>query len=385
MQTRWIVLIGVVTARVAFAFQLQTVAVIAPGLMHSFGFDAVAIGILTGLFMLPGLVFAIPSGMLSQKIGERPFLIGCLVALTAGGAVCAIADSYWALWAGRLISGFGAIGINVAMSKIVIDWFADKELNTAMALFLTGFPAGIALALVSLGYWATPEGWPIAFFVAAGFSFLALILFVLTYRPATGTGVQETVKVRLSLGEFGMVCVSGLMWAFYNAGFIIVVSFVPLYLVGEGLSAGVAASLVGVGMWIALIAGPFGGVIADRLNQPNLLISASVLIWGFGALLVMPLSNSIPLLAMLFAGFQSGAEIRDHILSAEDPVQVDLPHLAGIGASHVLPFPLAVLGRELDVEQLLRSLAALGVRSGDGPAELRRQRRRREKNRRRDA
>ena len=137
MQTRWIVLIGVVTARVAFAFQLQTVAVIAPGLMQSFGFDAVAIGILTGLFMLPGLVFAVPSGMLSQKIGERPFLIGCLVALTAGGAVCAIADGYWTLWAGRLISGFGAIGINVAMSKIVIDWFADKELNTAMALFLT--------------------------------------------------------------------------------------------------------------------------------------------------------------------------------------------------------------------------------------------------------
>ena len=94
--------------------------------------------------------------------------------MTFGGLLCGLAESYWTLWLGRLISGFGAIGINVAMSKIVIDWFAGKEINTAMAVFLSGFPVGIALALISLGHLATPDGWALAFHATSAFSFVAL-------------------------------------------------------------------------------------------------------------------------------------------------------------------------------------------------------------------
>ncbi len=301
MPTRWIVLSGLVVARLAFAFQLQSVAVVAPGLMQDLTLDPVAIGTLAGLFMLPGLILAIPGGMLSQKIGERRFLISCLLAMTLGGAICGLAESYWVLWFGRLISGFGAIGMNVAMSKIVIDWFAGKEIATAMALFLTGFPGGIALALVSLGYFATVNSWPLAFFATAAFSFLALIVFVLTYRQAPQSDVTGASTSKLSTAELGMVSLSGLIWALYNAAYMIVVSFVPLYLISQGLSAGTAASLVGIGLWIAIVAGPLGGYLVDRLGRPNMIISAGVLFWGFGLLLVIPWSTSIPLLVALFA------------------------------------------------------------------------------------
>src|SRR5262245_16803353 len=138
MPTRWIVLTGLVVARVAFAYQFQSIAVVAPGIVSKFGLDALSVGTLVGLYMIPGLLLAIPGGVFSQWVGERRFLIGCLALMVAGGLVCAFASGYWLIWSGRLLSGIGAIGMNVVMAKIVIDWFQGKEIATAMALFLTG-------------------------------------------------------------------------------------------------------------------------------------------------------------------------------------------------------------------------------------------------------
>ncbi len=68
---------------------------------------------------------------------------------------------------------------------------------TATALYLTGFPVGFALALVSLGHLATAEAWRIAFFVAAALAFAALVLFATTYRPAktADNGPQSGTKL----------------------------------------------------------------------------------------------------------------------------------------------------------------------------------------------
>jgi MFS family permease len=297
MATRWIVLAGLVVARVAFAYQFQSLAVVAPGFMGEFGLDALSVGTLVGLYMLPGLFLAIPGGVLSQWVGERRFLTGCLAAMVAGGLICGFASGYWSIFVGRLLSGLGAIGLNVVMAKIVIDWFQDKEIATAMALFLTGYPAGIGLALVTLGTLATTEGWSHAFLITGALGFVALIIFAATYRPAQDKTEISTPALKPSMGEVGMVCVAGAIWALYNAAYIIVVSFVPLFLHSAGMASATAASLVGIGLWVAIVAAPIGGVLADRSRKANLLIVAGVLIWGLGLTLVIPWADS-PLLLL---------------------------------------------------------------------------------------
>lgn len=301
MATRWIVLAGLIFARIAFAFQLQSVAVIAPGLMDGLALDVLSIGTLVGLFMLPGLFLAIPGAMLGQRFGERRFLAACLAAMTLGGAICGYAEDYHWLWIGRLISGFGAVGLNVVMSKIVIDWFAGKEIATAMALFLVGFPIGIGLALVTLGNLATADAWPAAFLATAGFSLSALVVFVATYRPADAAASSVESVLSPSWGELGMVSLAGMIWAIYNAAYMVTLSFAPLYLISTGMAPAQAASLMGIGVWVSILAVPLGGVISDRFGRPNLIIVAGALIWGLGLLLIIPWSNSLTLLVILFA------------------------------------------------------------------------------------
>ena len=299
MATRWAVLTGLVLARIAFAFQFQSLAVVAPGFVDEFALDTLSVGTLVGLYMIPGLFLAIPGGMISQWLGERRFLVGCLALIVAGGVTCGFADGYWSIWVGRLLSGVGAIGMNVVMAKIVIDWFQDKEISTAMALFLTGYPAGIALALVTLGTLATPKGWSYAFLTTGALGLVALVTFAASYRPAQGRAIASVAAVRPSRGEIGMVCLAGTIWGLYNAAYITVVSFVPLFLHSTGMTPAAAASVVGIGMWVAIVAGPLGGIVADRLGSPTLLIVACVLIWGLGLTLVIPLAGSLYLLIAL--------------------------------------------------------------------------------------
>jgi predicted MFS family arabinose efflux permease len=190
--------------------------------------------------------------------------------------------------------------MNVVMAKIVIDWFHDKEISTAMALFLTGYPAGIAIALVTLGTLATPVGWPQAFLITAVLAFIALIVFAASYRPPQ---VQVAISrtSRPSAGEIGMVCLAGAIWALFNAAYTISISFVPLFLHSTGMAPALAASVVGVGLWVGIIAGPLGGMISDRLGRPTLFVATCVLIWGLGFTLVIPWADSLPLLLALVA------------------------------------------------------------------------------------
>jgi len=301
MATRWLLLAGLVLSRIAFAFQFQALAVVAPGFASQFSLDGLAVGTLVGLYMIPGLFLAIPGGVLSQWVGERRFLIACLALMAAGGLICGFAAGYWSLWAGRLASGVGAIGMNVVMAKIVIDWFQDKEISTAMAVFLTGYPTGIAIALVTLGTLATPRGWRHAFLITAVLAFAALIVFVASYRPAHVREAGSRTEARPSAGEVGMVCLAGAIWALYNAAYIVAVSFVPLFLHSTGMAPALAASVVGIGLWASILAGPLGGLASDRLSRPTLLIATCVLIWGLGFTLVIPWANSLPLLLVLVA------------------------------------------------------------------------------------
>jgi MFS family permease len=301
MATRWVVLTGLVVARIAFAFQFQTLAVVAPGFVDQFALDALAVGMLVGLYMMPGLLLAIPGGALSQWVGERRFVIGCLALMAGGGVACGLADGYWSLWVARLASGVGGIGMNVGMAKIVVDWFHGHEIATAMALFLTGYPAGIAIALVTLGPLATPTSWPQAFLTTALLVLVALFVFAASYRPAPEHVVNPAVALRPSAGEIGMVCLAGTIWALYNAAYIIFVSFVPLFLHSTGMAPASAASVVGIGLWVAIVAAPVGGMVSDRLRRPTPLIVACVLIWGLGFTLVISWADSIPRLLALVA------------------------------------------------------------------------------------
>ena len=75
MDERWRVLAVLTTARTAMGFQLQTVGSVAPALREALSIDDAGIGFLIGLFLLPGIAFALPSGMIGNRFGDKRIVL----------------------------------------------------------------------------------------------------------------------------------------------------------------------------------------------------------------------------------------------------------------------------------------------------------------------
>ena len=107
MAERWRVLLVLCIARVAMGFQFQSIGATAGPLQQQFGIDLAYVGWLVGLYMLPGLVLALPSGLLGARFGERRAALLGLAMMVAGGAARARAQTPPGGIAGPNVCGLG--------------------------------------------------------------------------------------------------------------------------------------------------------------------------------------------------------------------------------------------------------------------------------------
>ena len=151
MTSRWQALALLFSVRMAMAFQFQAIAALSPLIMRDFNTDIADIGLLIGLYLSPGIVLAFPGGAIGKRFGDKPAVLFGLVLMICGGTFVALSSDWSVQIGGRLVAGIGGVILNVLMSKMVTDWFAGREIATAMGIFVNSWPVGIALALVEIG------------------------------------------------------------------------------------------------------------------------------------------------------------------------------------------------------------------------------------------
>ncbi len=299
---RWPILAILFVARMAMAVQFQTVGSTAPFLHESFAIDFTQVGTLIGLYMLPGIFIALPGGVLGQRFGSKRMVLLGLLMMAAGGALMGVASSFAVLAAGRLISGVGAVLINVLLTKMVVDWFGGREIVTAMAIFIASWPLGLALGLMLYTPLAQAFSWGTVMQAAALFSLLSAVLVALRYRDPPGLAETPRAELRLNLGarEWLAVSCAGFVWMIYNVGYIALISFLPGFFGGHGLSPAQAASVVSFLGWTLIPSVPLAGYLAERLGRPNLFLVGGFAISGLAAA-ALPFASA-PLFAFRAAG-----------------------------------------------------------------------------------
>ena len=270
-QNRWFILALLFLARTAMALQFQSVGSVGPILVDSLGIEYAAVGTLIGFYMLPGVLIALPGGMLGERFGDKRVVVAGLAMMVAGGLLMGIGQSFLALACGRLISGTGAVLMNVLLTKMVTDWFAGREIATAMALLVTSWPLGIALGLLGFAPLAAWLGWPAVMVLAALVCAPCLLGIAAFYRAAPGSGKPARARLELNLTarEWLLVSLAGFVWATYNVGYIVLVSFLPGYFTGHGYGLAQANAVVSWLGWALMFFVPVGGYLADRLGRPT--------------------------------------------------------------------------------------------------------------------
>src|ERR1700681_1864204 len=179
------------------AFQFQSVGAVAPLLGHDFGVGLADIGILIGLYFTPGIALALPGGAIGQRFGDKATVLVALLLMLAGGLAMALSAAWSVQIAGRLVAGAGGVLLNVQMTKMVADWFAGKEIATAMAIFVNSWPAGIALSLLTLPSIGTAYGVSVVYFAVAALIGFGLVLLAATYQPPSNSMTAGAASARL--------------------------------------------------------------------------------------------------------------------------------------------------------------------------------------------
>jgi MFS family permease len=303
--SRWTILAVLFTARISVAITFQSVAAILPFLVADLGLTYTQAGTLIGLFMLPGVLLAIPAGWLGARFGDKRVALFGLAAMIAGSVIVAMATTFAEAAVGRMVCGSGAIVLNVLLAKMTTDWFAGREIATAMGILVSSWPIGLALAMAAFGWWATIAGWPAVLHAAAAVSALGLALIALTYSQPPGAATAAPGPA-FSIGRRGLelALLAGLVWGTFNASTIIFISFVPTFLIAGGWTAASANGTASLVVWLCTPLVLLGGHVADRTGRGDLLIAGTTLVTGL-LMAAMPLVPA-PLLILILVGLVWG-------------------------------------------------------------------------------
>jgi MFS family permease len=341
LRNRWGILAVLFVVRLTMAFQFQSVGSVAPLLGREFGVGLADIGILIGLYFTPGIALALPGGAIGQRFGDKKTVVAALLLMLIGGLAMALSASWSVQVAGRLIAGGGGVLMNVLLTKMVADWFAGKEIATAMAIFVNSWTMGIALSLLVLPQIGTTYGVAAVHLAVAAVIGLATLLLAAAYQAPSNSVSAAKTSVRLDRNALMAVVAAGLMFGLYSVGFAVAFSFGPSMLVERGWSIGAAAATISVGLWLGILSVPAGGFLADRTGRPEAIVVAGCTLF---AILMLLLAHSDAVTLTIIALGLIGGLPAGPMLSLPARVLRPETRAIGVGLFYTLYYAAMMVG-----------------------------------------
>jgi MFS family permease len=267
------------------------------------GWTLTLVGVALGAYGLTQAMLQLPFGWLSDRHGRKPVIHLGLAMLAVGSLVCALAESPWAMIAGRVVQGAGAISATVI--ALAADLTRESQRTKSMAIIGSSIGAAFALSLVAAPFLVSAIGVP-GLFALTGVLALAAMAVVQWMVPDVprqdrgprvplATVLRNRELMRLNAGIFALHAV-------LMALFVVV----PLALVRAGLPA--------AGHWMVYLGALVAGValmlpaIVGRLavhERPVFLAAVATVGVAIAALTVGidSLSGIVLALVIFFAGF----------------------------------------------------------------------------------
>lgn len=142
------------------------------------GATPLLIGLAVGMYGLTQAILQIPFGLLSDRIGRKPVILGGLLLFALGSVIAAMAEDIWLILVGRAIQGSGAIA--AAVMALAADLTRDSKRTRAMATIGMTIGAAFAISLMAGPYLDQMIGISGIFWLTAVFAVLGIlvILFV---------------------------------------------------------------------------------------------------------------------------------------------------------------------------------------------------------------
>ena len=251
---------------VAFALSLQFLPPVIPVMKTSLGMTAGQAGALMSSLALFGIIVSPLVGYLADRWGGRTVGLLGLVCLIAAEAWFALSTSYANLLMARLTMGIGAATLSILGAQIVSENFAGtRYLGAAMGTMNTAVPTGILVSQLGFSRLAAARGWQAPVWACLVFTCVVAVACFLFYQDPLPRHDETPVSLIAGLRRLNpQVWMLGLVWMFWEAGTMILLTFCNDLLVGRGMSPQTAGTMAGILMLFPIIASTFMGHVLDR-------------------------------------------------------------------------------------------------------------------------
>jgi MFS family permease len=298
------VLIG---ANVVAALGYGVVSPVLPVFARTFGVSMDAVTFAITLFSVMRLFFAPPSGLLVQRLGERPIYVWGLLIVAVSTGLSAFVQTYWELLVFRAIGGIGSTMFFISALGLMIRISPPDARGRAAGLFATSFLVGMV-------------GGPLVGSLTAGFGLRAPFLFygvamlltavVVFYSlrqstlsaPAEQVHTEVTMRAAFAHRAYRAALVSNFAtgWSVFGVRMAVVPLFISDVMGRGPRMTGLVLAVFAIGNVIVVMP---SGYLSDRIGRRSLLISG-LLACGV-ATIGLGVSTSLPI--FLTAAFIAGA------------------------------------------------------------------------------
>ena len=261
-----------------------SIYILLPILAQAFGLSFAQVGLVRAAHSVAMGLLELPSGMLSERFGQRRLLVFGLLCAGTGYIAVSMAGGFHGLLVGLCIAGCGAAFQHALSSSLVSGAFAGSARRTALGAYNSSGDAG---KLLFSGFLTTLVGagvaWP---HVAAGFGSLAIaagIGLLILLRAIRAGAPDPALPRRASLhgADWGIrhrrgfitLAVIVLLDIAVQDAFLVFVAFlmvdkqVPVWLAGFAVVLTLAGG----------IAGKFGcGLLAARFGPVRALVAVEI-------------------------------------------------------------------------------------------------------------
>jgi predicted MFS family arabinose efflux permease len=302
---RWRILALLFLARVGLGFQFQTLTSVGDELVAAYGLTHAQVGTLIGLFMASGLLLAFPAGLATRIASDRALAAFGLAILAAGGMISGLAPDPWTIGVGRLVAGVGFLVSTLYFTKMIADWFAGREIATAMSILVMSWPFGIAMGQIGHAWFAANADWRAPFVAASVYCAVAAFAILVLYRPATvqhsphPSADKATPQFGLSSQEWALVIAAGIAWGVLNAGYVGYLTYGPKSLEGHGATPVDAAGIISIASWLMILSGAACGQLVDRMGRRNLILTMCMAA-AVASLALLQIDGAGPFASVLF-------------------------------------------------------------------------------------
>lgn len=278
---RWIVLIAMMLGISGLNYCILLVPSLAVTIIKVFHFNQVQFASIAGIAFLAGAILGIPSGASADRFGAKT-IISFGLALSLVGAIGRIyTENYVTFLLFSFLIGVGVAAIDANAAKYLSMWFKDKEMGTAMGLFVGSTGVGTSLAFATGNRFAS---YTTAFTVGAIWVGVGLVFWILFAKKVKMPEGYKPEPIKTHLG----VCLkSKYLWIstasiFLILGAILVVNnFLTQALILEKGCDPVEAGMITTMLNVCLvIGGILSGIITGKMGRMKPVIIAICITCG---------------------------------------------------------------------------------------------------------